>query len=123
MQGPDAHSTRGRFVTATHNDATVRRRFERAQKPTRSPIRANTDINRGQYLDPQLGKKPFDEWAGEWLDARRKEIAPMTFMGYEGLIGTHLEPFFGRTPLMKIRPLYVQGACATRYSRGVVLPT
>lgn len=79
----------------------------------------NTDINRGQFLDPQLGKRPFDEWAAEWLEARRKEIAPKTFMGYEGLIGAHLEPFFGRTPLMKIRPLDVQKFLGEMTDKGL----
>ncbi|MGH2755896.1 MAG: hypothetical protein ACRDLB_15880, partial [Actinomycetota bacterium] len=41
------------------------------------------DIDRGQFVDPQLGKKTLGEWANEWLDARRNEIKPTTFMTYE----------------------------------------
>jgi integrase len=67
-----------------------------------------TDINRGAYLDPRLGKKPLGEWAHEWLHAREDEIKPKTFMSYEGLLRTHILPAFGRTQMSKIRPLDVQ---------------
>jgi integrase len=67
-----------------------------------------TDINRGQYLDPRLGKKTLGEWAREWLDARKKEIKPRTFMGYEGILRTHILPAFGRTQMSKIRALDIQ---------------
>jgi len=67
-----------------------------------------TDIDRGQFLDPQLGKKTLGEWATEWLEARRSEIKPKTFMSYEGLLRTHILPAFGRTPMSKIRPLDIQ---------------
>lgn len=67
-----------------------------------------TDINRGQFLDPQLGKKEFGEWAFEWLDARQSEIKPKTLMSYEGLLRSHLLPAFDRTPMKKIRPLDIQ---------------
>lgn len=78
-----------------------------------------TDIGRGSFLDPQLGKKPFDEWAEEWLEGRRREIAPKTLEGYEGLVRAHLEPFFGRTALMKIRPLDVQKLLGQMADKGL----
>ncbi len=67
-----------------------------------------TDIDRGQFLDPQLGKKTLGEWAREWLEARRSELRPTTYMTYEGLLRTHILPAFGRTPMSKIRPLDIQ---------------
>jgi integrase len=67
-----------------------------------------TDIDRGQYLDPRLGKRTFGEWSEEWLEARRSEVKPTTFMSYRGLLGVHLLPMFGRTPMSGIRPLDVQ---------------
>ena len=67
-----------------------------------------TDINRGSYLDPRLGKKPLGEFAQEWLDAREDEIKPKTLMSYDGLLQTHILPAFGRTQMSKIRPLDVQ---------------
>ena len=78
-----------------------------------------TDIHRGQFLDPRLGKKPFDEWAAEWLDARKKEIAPKTLLSYEGLVSAHLEPYFGRTALMRIRPLDVQKFLGQMIDKGL----
>ncbi len=67
-----------------------------------------TDIDRGNYLDPRLGKKTFGEWADEWLEARESEIKPTTFMSYRGLLDVHLLPTFGRTAMSRIRPLDVQ---------------
>jgi integrase len=67
-----------------------------------------TDIGRGQFLDPQLGKKTLGDWAQEWLEARRPEVKPKTYMTYEGLLRTHILPAFGRTPMSKIRPLDIQ---------------
>jgi len=45
-----------------------------------------TDIARGFYLDPRLGKKTFGVWSDEWLEARRAEIKPTTYMSYRGLL-------------------------------------
>ena len=78
-----------------------------------------TDIDRGAFLDPQRGKKPFDEWAQEWLEARKTEIAPLTFMGYEGLLRAHLLPAFGVSPLNKIRPLDVQKLLGKMAEKGL----
>lgn len=67
-----------------------------------------TDIGRGQYLDPRLGKKTFGEWAEEWLSARETEIKPKTLIGYQGLLRVHILPAFGGTPMARIRPLDIQ---------------
>ena len=67
-----------------------------------------TDINRGQFLDPQLGKRTLGDWAQEWLDARHQEIAPKTYVTYEGLLRTHILPAFGRTQMARLRPLDIQ---------------
>lgn len=67
-----------------------------------------TDINRGDYLDPRLGKKSFGDWAEEWLETHSTQVKPRTVMGYRGLLDVHLLPAFGRTQLARIRPLDVQ---------------
>jgi integrase len=78
-----------------------------------------TDINRGQFLDPQLGKKEFGDWAWEWLDARKEEIKPKTFMSYEGLLRAHLLPAFEHTQLKKIRPLDIQKFLGKMTNKGL----
>ena len=67
-----------------------------------------TDINRGDFLDPRLGKKSFGEWAEEWLQAHSTSVKPRTVMGYRGLLDVHLLPAFGRMQLARIRPLDIQ---------------
>lgn len=47
-----------------------------------------TDIDRGEFLDPKLGKKTLGDWAQEWLEARDREIKPRTHQTYEGLLPT-----------------------------------
>ncbi len=66
------------------------------------------DIDRGQFLDPQLGKKTLADWAQEWLETREREIKPKTLMSYEGLLRAHILPTFGRIQMSMIRPLDVQ---------------
>ncbi|CAN5679875.1 hypothetical protein BH24ACT26_BH24ACT26_16790 [soil metagenome] len=78
-----------------------------------------TDIARGHYLDPQLGKKTFGEWAQEWLEGREPEIKPTTLMSYRGLLDVHLLPFFGRTAMTRIRPLDVQRFLAKMANTGL----
>ena len=78
-----------------------------------------TDIDRGHYLDPRLGKKTFGAWADEWLEARRTEIKPTTFMSYRGLLDKHLLPAFGRTAMARIRPLDIQRLLGAMSERGL----
>jgi integrase len=67
-----------------------------------------TDIGRGEFLDPRLGKKTFRNWAQEWLTARSSDLKPKTSEGYESLFNRHLLPALGDTPLARIRPLDIQ---------------
>ncbi len=78
-----------------------------------------TDIDRGLYLDPHLGKKTLETWANEWLQARRNEIKPTTLMSYQGLLRAHILPAFGRTPMARIRPLDVQRLLGSMTDRGL----
>jgi len=78
-----------------------------------------TDMSRGHYLDPRLGKKTLGEWAEEWLQARETEIKPTTFMSYKGLLDVHLLPAFGQTSMARIRPLDVQKLLARMAEAGL----
>jgi integrase len=78
-----------------------------------------TDMSRGHYLDPRLGKKTLGEWAEEWLQARETEIKPTTFMSYKGLLDVHLLPAFGQTSMSRIRPLDVQKLFARMAEAGL----
>ena len=63
-----------------------------------------TDIARGQYLDPAAGKVPLAEWADDWFKTIR-HLKPKTQEGYEGLFRKHIRPRLGRRSLASIRPV------------------
>ena len=65
-----------------------------------------TDVARGQYIDPLLGKMFFGEFAHEWL-ATTGHLKPKTREGYESILRTHLLPAFGDRPIGKVRPVDV----------------
>jgi integrase len=60
-----------------------------------------TDRSRGELLDVRLGKRPFAEWAAEWLDGLH--VRPATKMGYESSLRNHVLPYFGKRPINSIR--------------------
>jgi integrase len=78
-----------------------------------------TDIDRGTYLDPRLGKKTFRDGSEEWLRARKSGIKPTTFMSYRNPLDVHLLPEFGQTAMSRIRPLDVQRVLARMAEAGL----
>jgi integrase len=78
-----------------------------------------TDIGRGEFLDPRLGKKTLGDWAQEWLSARGTELKPKTSEGYESLFNSHILPTLGDTSMAQIRPLDVQQLLAGMRKRGL----
>jgi integrase len=66
-----------------------------------------TDIARGQYLDPAAGKVTVSEWAEDWFSTIR-HLKPKTQEGYEGLLKKHIIPRLGRRSLASVRPLDVR---------------
>jgi integrase len=93
--------------------------FDTKAKAEAFAASVETDIDRGDYLDPRLGRKAFGDWAQEWLEARSKEIKPTTFISYEGLLNGHLLPAFGGMALARIRPLDVQKFFGTMRDKGL----
>ena len=93
--------------------------FENKAKAEAFAASVETDIDRGDFLDPRLGKKPFGDWAQEWLEARASEIKPTTYISYEGLLNGHLLPAFGSMAIARIRPLDVQRFFATMREKGL----
>jgi hypothetical protein len=58
-------------------------------------------------------------WSDEWLEARRAEIKPTTYMSYRGLLDKHLLPAFGRSAMARIRPLDIQRFLGTMSDGGL----
>jgi integrase len=64
------------------------------------------DLHRGQWTDPQLGRRTFGEVAGEWQLAQVHDESTAALV--DGTLRRHLLPTFGYRPLAAIRPSEVQ---------------
>ncbi len=60
-----------------------------------------TDINRGQWVDPSAGKVSFGAYATEWADLQR-HLRPRTVELYKYLLRDYLLPAFGSQSLSAI---------------------
>jgi integrase len=60
-----------------------------------------TDIGRGQWLDPRGGRERFDAYAARWMKDRH-DLRPRTREVYESQLNRHLLPAFGALALGKI---------------------
>lgn len=66
-----------------------------------------TDMRRGQYLDPEAGKVRFAEFAGRW--AASLTVDAKTAEGIASRLRAHLLPAFGDRELRHIKPSTIQG--------------
>lgn len=80
-----------------HRTKTFRRKLD-AQRFAHS---VETDITRGEWLDPSLGRELFTEWADRWLSTTT-HLKPKTRESYESILRRHLVPAFGQLPVGRI---------------------
>lgn len=59
-----------------------------------------TDMARGEHIQPGLACRPFGEWAVEWLDSLH--VKPKTYVGYESSLRNHVLPVFADRPVADI---------------------
>ena len=87
-------------------------RVERARTFTKKTDAENfassieTDILRGDYVDPRAGKVSLDTWAEKW--AAGLSVKPKTKAGYESLLRSRILPTFGKRRLAQIRRSDIQ---------------
>ena len=67
----------------------------------------SSSINRGVWVDPELGRISFARYANLWL-AQRTDIRARTKEYYGWLIDNRLVPHFGQKELAKITPVHVR---------------
>lgn len=67
-----------------------------------------TDILRGNWIDPRLGKITFEKYSEIWLESR-SDLRPRSIEQYRGILRRYLVPEFGGTELAKVRPSSVRG--------------
>jgi integrase len=78
-----------------------KRSFERKLDAQRFARAVETDLLRGDWIDPRRGQDPFGEWAGKWLETLESR-KPKTRESYESIVHRHPLPRFGSTPIASI---------------------
>jgi integrase len=75
-----------------------KRSFERKTDAQRFARMVETDLLRGDWIDPKRSQESFETWARMWLDTLggRK---PKTRESYESIVNRHLLPRFDNTPI------------------------
>jgi hypothetical protein len=78
-----------------------KRSFERKVDALRFGRAVETDLLRGDWIDPRRSQEPFEVWAKTWLETlgTRK---PKTRESYESILRHHLLPRFASTPIGSI---------------------
>jgi integrase len=78
---------------------------------------AETDVQRGEWVDPALGQTGFATWAEGWL-ATVVHLEMATQFGYRADVHNHLVPFFGQTPVARITQRAVRQLLAELKAAG-----
>jgi hypothetical protein len=66
-----------------------------------------TDVARGIYVDPRLGKRTFGDWAEQYLEGAHHMRASTRARNLR-IVRVHLAPTFGHRSLAAVTPLEVR---------------
>lgn len=75
--------------------------FERKVDAQRFAASVETDLIRGDWINPDRGRELFSDWADKWL-ATIADRKPKTRETYESIVRRHLVPRFGKAPISAI---------------------
>lgn len=75
--------------------------FQTRGDATRWLVKVESELHRGELIDPNGGKVAFGKYSDDWL-AERVHLRPKTTELYEYLLRVHISPTFGTVPLNKI---------------------
>ncbi len=80
------------------------RTFERKADAQRFERYVRHQLDTDQYLDPEMVKVTFAEWARRWWPTvEQSERAPSTISGYESALRIQVLPYFGSRRLRTLR--------------------
>lgn len=96
----------------------TRQTFVRKSDAQRFLEGTGVDMQRGSWVDPQLGRTTLSDWVGEWWTTA-VDLRPSTLSRYERDIRLHLLPRFGDRPLATITPREVRAWVAEMAAEGV----
>ena len=79
---------------------------EAEAKRTERRLLAEADANRGAFVNPT--KETVAEYAGRWLENRKRDLRPGTWERYSTLLHRHVLPVVGKTVLPDLSPWMVE---------------
>src|SRR5579859_1247985 len=103
----------GRLHQQTFRTKAEARAFEQA---------AATDVRRGAWTDPQLGRLRVDAFAEEWLRTT-VDLRPTTIARNRNILDVHLLPYFGDRRLCDIVAVDVRAFLADQVESGLAPAT
>lgn len=77
-----------------------------------------SDIRRGDWIDPRLARTTFGDWAAEYLGTI-VHLRSVTRGDYEGALRAHLLPAFGHRPVSHIEQVDVRRFFAEKQAAGL----
>jgi integrase len=77
-----------------------------------------TDLARGEYVDPNAGRRKYQDWAAEWKTTLSTK-KPKTIASYEEVLRTLVLPEFGGRRLNAIRPSQIRRWLGDLVDRGL----
>jgi integrase len=102
-------------------DPTGRQRtksFKRKTDAKQFANRVEVEMQRGTYVDPQLGKLLFADWAHEWLQTKIN-LRASSWTRDESYLRNHVMPTFGNIALARIDKLLVQSWVRDLVTKGL----
>ena len=78
-----------------------RKTFKRKVDAQRFASTVEADIARHDWVDPQRGRLPFEQWAERWISTTT-HLKPKTRESYRSIVNNHLLPEFARRPIGSI---------------------
>ena len=87
-----------RYRTSDGRQHTAPETFATKADASRHLAQVETDLRRGQWSDPRLGRTTFAEWADRW-QATTVNLRANTRAAYRNLLHRYLLPTFGPIPL------------------------
>jgi integrase len=87
------------------------RSFPTRGDASRYLARTRTDLDRGDWFDPEAGRETFKSYAASWLATRRvrgRLLAPRTKERYSSVLRVHILPSLGHLPLSRLEPAVIR---------------
>jgi integrase len=92
--------------------------FKRKSDAKQFANRVEVEMQRGTYVDPQLGKLLFADWAREWLQTKIN-LRASSWTRDESYLRNHVMPMFGNVELARIDKLMVQSWVRDLVTKGL----